>query len=342
MITPPFRCPHCGHKPGSAGNTHLYGSPFRRCDKCKQEYIDRRYHEIAIDGVRHEDINLTPKRYASDKKNAIGTIIAGIGFIVLHYIIAVNSPNFFFSYLSLLGAVLIAAGVNTLMDGTKRAIEKKRVLLDQERQDSIQRMQDPSYVQRLRSIGYLLKCPNCNIELDSYQNYCTGCGHTITPVNEVISLAPSRIKPAVRRIIVVMLCVAIIGFVTINSYNIYNNSGKYTISEDRMNYRGVLSSLKSEHRSDLRDFIYFGVFDDEDIYVIECNDYTLTRDNGLADIYVDNTTVYKEGLVQEYVRFDRPYDRFVDTVFCITDEDTGHKYHFCSYSDVWDWLNGKR
>lgn len=339
MYTLPFRCPHCGSKSGGTGNAHLYGSPFCVCDKCKQEYVDRRYHEIAIDGIRNKDINLTSERIDADRKKAIIAIIVGIGFLILHYIIAVNSSgSFFFSLFTILGAILVVAGIDILMDGSKRMIEKNRVILDEERQASIRRMQDPSYVQKLRSIGYSLKCPNCSKELDRYQNNCSSCGHSITPASDVISLTPNRFTPNARKTILVALALAIIAFVSINSYNINSNNGKYTRTGSQIEYRGTLSSFISQYRTEFRSFVYQGEVDDYEINGITCKDYRLEHECALADIADDNTTVYKEGLVQEYIRYDEPYDRFVKYVFCITDLDSGHKYYFSSLYDAMDWI----
>lgn len=52
----PGICPNCGKDLGLFLRRDLYGSPFRTCPKCKKEYVDRRYKELAIlpDGIDGE------------------------------------------------------------------------------------------------------------------------------------------------------------------------------------------------------------------------------------------------------------------------------------------------
>lgn len=345
MRKPPFRCPHCGYNPGEAADAYLYGSPIRVCAKCKQEYVDRRYHEIAIDGIRFEDINLSPERFVADRKKAFITIIIGVSILVLNLIIAFNSSATIsfpvFTFISLLGAVILVSGIDTLMDGTKRSIEKNRAILEQERQISVLRMVNPNYVQKLRTIGYSLKCLNCNRELNQYQPSCPGCNHVITPATDVISITPSRISPTLRKIINLTLAVVIIAITIVGSYNINRHNGKYNFDAGYMEYHGTLSSLEDQQSAALRSYIYHGEVDGRRIDGINCTDYALKYDDGMVDILEDNQTVYKKGLIEESVEFDT-YDRFVDAEFCITDLETDHKYYFCYWKDVLDWIEDGR
>ena len=68
-------CPHCKRKlfnynPGS----WRYESPIRTCIKCKKKYVDTRYHEIVIDGIRPDALSVD----AAATGVLIGTVFAAI------------------------------------------------------------------------------------------------------------------------------------------------------------------------------------------------------------------------------------------------------------------------
>ncbi len=338
MRKPPFRCPHCGYNPGEAADAYLYGSPIRVCAKCKQEYVDRRYHEIAIDGIRHEDINITPERYAKVQKNAILSIVVGSGIFILHFMIRLGLA---WGLIAVLGVIILVSGIDTLMGGIKRSIEKNRVVLEQERKMSVLRMKDSHYVQKLRTIGYPMNCPACNEELRCYQPECPNCGCSITPATDVISLAPSRISPTLHKAIIVTLGVVLVVFILLTGCSMIGGNGEYTLKDNQMKYNGTISSLGNQQHAALRSFLNEGEVDNREIDEICCTDYTIERADGMVDILEDNQTVYKKGLIEESVEFDT-YDRFVDAEFCITDLETDHKYYFCYWKDVLDWIEDGR
>lgn len=43
-------CPECGARVHEKCNAWVYGSPIRTCPKCKKEFLDKRWREVAIDG----------------------------------------------------------------------------------------------------------------------------------------------------------------------------------------------------------------------------------------------------------------------------------------------------
>ena len=46
-----WNCPRCGKKNREKCNAWVYGSPIRNCKECNAEYFDRRWREIALEGV---------------------------------------------------------------------------------------------------------------------------------------------------------------------------------------------------------------------------------------------------------------------------------------------------
>lgn len=67
-------CPYCNAKifPYSA-EEWLYGSPIKTCKKCSKNYIDNRYHEIAVEGAAPNTLSV--------KRNVIGIIVMLIDLI---------------------------------------------------------------------------------------------------------------------------------------------------------------------------------------------------------------------------------------------------------------------
>ena len=104
-------CPFCNTYAGLAD--YKYGSPLRTCKKCKKQYLDTTYHEIAFEGIRESDINPTEEQLAQMVKdnrkygrNALLLGIAALGAGVL---------LLFLGWLGLLGfivsVILIAVGI---------------------------------------------------------------------------------------------------------------------------------------------------------------------------------------------------------------------------------------
>ncbi len=152
MAKQTLKCPNCNKAIGTIEDDYLYGSPLRTCPKCKQTYHDPRYHEIAIEGIRHNDINPDSEFLAKKRKSGIGAIIGGIGVMVAFILLIFVGWLFYF--FPVISVMLIANGISTLSSTSESAIEKKRLALENERQLSIARMQNPQYVEQLRSLGY--------------------------------------------------------------------------------------------------------------------------------------------------------------------------------------------
>lgn len=189
MKIPTFKCPHCGNNLGTAVNAYLYGSPFRVCNKCKNSYVDKRYHEIAIEGIRQEDINPTEADKQSHRKSGTKAIWIGIGMLALFIIILFTGWIVF--PLPIFGVISIIGGIGAMKGDSKKELEKTRNALEIERQQSMLRMQNPQYVEQLRAIGYDIPlniqsvgntytqqnvCKNCGTALDTSDRFCPKCG----------------------------------------------------------------------------------------------------------------------------------------------------------------------
>ena len=147
-----LKCPHCKKNLGNINtDDYLYGSPLKTCPKCKKEYLDPRFHEIAIDGIRDCDISSDPDFLAKKRKNGLLTILGGIGVMALFIILIM--VGWIFYLFPVISIILIIGGVKTLKETNPQAIEKKRAELDQEKMRSYARMQNPQYVAQLRAYG---------------------------------------------------------------------------------------------------------------------------------------------------------------------------------------------
>lgn len=158
MKTEAFKCPHCGKPIKTVENEYLYGSPLRNCEKCKNQYVDRRYHEIALDGIREEDINPSEAEIKSRRNSGLISIAIGIGsFVLFIVIIALGWIIFPLPLVTYYG---IVKGVSSLKESTKGSIENKRKMLEIEKQQSFARMQNPQYVEQLRAAGFNVSVNN--------------------------------------------------------------------------------------------------------------------------------------------------------------------------------------
>ncbi len=182
---PTFKCPHCNNDLGTAVNAHLYGSPIRICAKCRNTYVDRRYHEIAIEGVQQLDVNPTTE----DKKSNIkrGFSLLGLGIAAIALFILILATGWMVFPLPIIGGILIASGIGFFKENSKKSIESKQKEIEIERQQSELRLKNPEYVKQLKDIGYISDdfnaappqqtvCSNCRTVLDGTDKFCPKCG----------------------------------------------------------------------------------------------------------------------------------------------------------------------
>ena len=147
------RCPFCGKQYGLTGDYH-YGSPIRSCQKCKRQYLDYTYHEIAFEGIRQVDVNPTEEQKQDKRKQGIVAVVVGLAAIAFGIVMI------FFGWIApwpfLIGGVAVAGGVGLMKESGEKGLAKTREKLEQERQASFQRVGDPNYIAALRSMGYQL------------------------------------------------------------------------------------------------------------------------------------------------------------------------------------------
>lgn len=126
---------------------YLYGSPIVKCPKCGAAACDRRYHEITVDGI-----------YVGDKLYVpVWKVLLTLAFLALlgfalsptcGWYLGLNGMVVM-TFVSIIGLVLlICMDISSIRDYFLR--KKKLVDLKAE---SVERIQDPAYVEQLAAFG---------------------------------------------------------------------------------------------------------------------------------------------------------------------------------------------
>ncbi|MDO5148079.1 MAG: hypothetical protein Q4D76_01670 [Oscillospiraceae bacterium] len=145
------RCPECGRKFFYYDSRQrYYGSPVRTCKKCNSQYLDLRYHEIAVEGIPESELSRKPM-----------IILMIFGALILYRGIYLTGyrqlgmgdygqwimPVLFI----IMGIVMITVGIiEIIMISTGRKMMKYERL----KRESEERMSDRSYAWTLKQEGY--------------------------------------------------------------------------------------------------------------------------------------------------------------------------------------------
>ena len=125
-----------------------YESPIRTCIKCKKKYVDTRYHEIVIDGIRPDVLSVD----AAATGVLIGTVFAAICLGVTYWSISYDGS--YYPMMVLLGIMGVIMMIGCMADFLIIITGVKKRRFDALREKSDQRLQDKSYAQELLSVGY--------------------------------------------------------------------------------------------------------------------------------------------------------------------------------------------
>ncbi len=135
------KCPYCRRQVYSEREAKeiLYGSPIRSC-QCGKDYLDIRYHEIALTGIEPESLEI--------RQNVL--ILFFIIPIMLATVLA------FIQNLPKLTAFLLLE-ILMLITAVRDMIQKKNgTKFKHLRAESENRLRNPEYVQRLQAAGYAI------------------------------------------------------------------------------------------------------------------------------------------------------------------------------------------
>ncbi len=142
-------CPNCGKRLSDSNqNKYLYGSPIRFCKKCKGAYVDKCYHEIAVDGFPPSEMSAKTGLKSALVGLIMSVTCAGIFITENTYS---NGYHIIFPVLAVAGIGMIIVGI---IDSIRVKTGSKAKSLEKHRQESIQRLRDPNYAIQLKELGY--------------------------------------------------------------------------------------------------------------------------------------------------------------------------------------------
>ena len=141
-------CPHCGGMVREKCNAWVYGSPIRTCPQCKQEFLDKRWREVAIDGI------------TTGLKSAKLYLGATIGFLLFTIICTLWLRNMIATQghypTRLVGCIVVGivgtAGCAVVFLRIVTGYEDKQNA--KYMAESRRRLQDKNYIDKLVSFGY--------------------------------------------------------------------------------------------------------------------------------------------------------------------------------------------
>lgn len=141
-------CPHCGQEITShADDDYLYGSPIRTCPKCGGQYLDKHYHEAAVEGFQESD---TSGKAAMKDVLIFGAVMLFLG---LANLVSLSTGRIRPAIL-LIFLVSIAVFFSTLKKSAKVVTGLRKKELDAEMEASVRRLEDKEYAQTLKQLGY--------------------------------------------------------------------------------------------------------------------------------------------------------------------------------------------
>lgn len=145
-------CPHCGKEMKGYMETQFdFGSPIQTCKKCKGTYLDRRYHEIEIDGVGNA-AEMSGKR--AKFLAVFGLIFFGVALLLnLGMVLSVGRYSVRGVMIMLLGLIMMVGG---LIEGIMVKTGVKERQLEKKRLESQRRLENPEYARTLAELGYLV------------------------------------------------------------------------------------------------------------------------------------------------------------------------------------------
>ena len=142
------KCSRCGEAVKEKSNMWAYGSPIRICPFCKQEYLDRRWREVAVQGF--DPKSTSPLYYIKAFFICLAALAVSGGWTwyTVHYHHEYYTSMVAVIIVSSIGAVgCLVLALAVALGFMKKDNEKYM-------RESEMRMRDPEYVKKLRECGY--------------------------------------------------------------------------------------------------------------------------------------------------------------------------------------------
>ncbi len=142
-------CPKCGKVDGEYNiNEYRYGSPIRTCKKCGNKFLNKFYHEIAVDGAAPGAFDVMQK-----VKGMLISLGLFLGCVTVHAIEIFYRDRFHtvFPIMALAGIVCFLFCIGDII-AIKSGLKQKRT--DKKYAESIERLKDMDYARELENFGY--------------------------------------------------------------------------------------------------------------------------------------------------------------------------------------------
>lgn len=176
-------CPNCGKNLKLSDDDFFYGSPIRQCPHCKQSYADYCYHEIALEGVRERDVRLqTTEEYKKSIKRGFIWLGVGLAAIALYAVTGLEIGFFL-----LIGLCCIIVFFASFKKDSEKKLSVRVKAIEEEKQRSLRRMEDPDYVDKLIKAGFTI--PE---DFNAAANAVTATDGAYADVKSATELIPDR------------------------------------------------------------------------------------------------------------------------------------------------------
>lgn len=148
-----FKCPSCGKKLFSyEQRIRKYGEILKECKKCGAEYLDPRYHELAVEGIPEDEFKYTPY---------LLMIVVGVLLIwrALHLlrVYQLGVPREIQWLLPVMFLMIgIAAIIGAVISMISIKTGRKKIKFEKLLEESKERMKDAGYVTTIRRLGYTI------------------------------------------------------------------------------------------------------------------------------------------------------------------------------------------
>lgn len=145
-------CPSCGREiQMDKPKAYLYGTPFRPCEACGGEYVDKRYHEIAVDGIYVGHKLYIPAWQVLATVAALALLAYSMSSYAAWYF-GFTGMVVFFALGVFASVLMICMDISALQRYVAR---KKRLAALKE--ESAERVKNPAYVEKLESLGWKVR-----------------------------------------------------------------------------------------------------------------------------------------------------------------------------------------
>lgn len=149
MLETNGKCPHCGKTLISYVEWEWkYGTPIRTCRSCGKKYLDRRYHEIAVEGIAPDAMSV---------KHSMVCMLFGIVVSVISALATIMQIYLWRSYsmrIAALGVIGLLISIFMLTDIIRIKSGAKQRKFLRLRAESELRLRDQSYARELYDLGY--------------------------------------------------------------------------------------------------------------------------------------------------------------------------------------------